>query len=63
MLNFKIIVEVIEMYEFMVSCVILNKYMVIFCGIFEFKYFFFFVIGVMEDGDVYLVEFVCYKIK
>lgn len=63
LLNFKIVVEVILMYELIISWVMLNKYIVILCGFFELKYFFMFVILFLNGGFVYFVEVVCYWIK
>lgn len=63
LLNLKMVVDVIGMYEFIVSWVMFNKFVFIFCGMFELKYFFIFVILFVGGGEVYFVEVVCYRIK
>lgn len=59
LLNLKIVVDVIKMYEFIVSCVMFNKFMMMLCGVYELKYFFIVLIFFVEGGDGYLVEVVC----
>lgn len=49
------------MYEFIVSCVIINKYVYMLCGIYEFKFFFNFLI-IKYGGEDFVSEVVKVKI-
>lgn len=56
------IVDILGLYEFMIFCVIINKYMVILMGMFELKYFFGSYV-LMEIGGVVLFIVICVFIK
>lgn len=56
------VVEVVDMYEFIILCVIIKKYMYILCGIFELKYFFFSYVFIVDGGECFVMV-ICVLIK